>query len=870
MAAPLTNNSNTEQQHHQQTTNHPQQQQGLSSSSGPTTDNSVSFQVPTLLVPQIKPGGAAAQPWPPQRQAVQQQQRPQVPQQQEPQFVVFEFFGQQEQNNLNVQHQQQKLFNKWTPFSPLMSTNSRNEQMFNTSSRLPVAESVVPASSSGVRFATVQLGPDHPSMNSSDYIVSRQRSPHRSSSSRLLFDNPMFRRLPNWHFFGDDRRLVPIPPLIPLLPAMPIERTLLYIAPNESSSRQLLLLAMLDMKRRSEIMGMPAIADNSEADPATPVLQMTEDDHDLPTSSSSLLFLEPSAASVAAELLPEEELLLPVVSACPSSTSGVESMSSAEESATTGRSSRSTTPTEGGRSTPDKHHHIAADEDYVDPEHDDDEEDVVPTELLTGQHRPDALLASSATDSCASSTPNSPPTFDRRIVRMSRGTRDAVRRLSRRFEEEEEEEEEAEEEGEANVSAVETMAENKFALPPSISPPPSPSVPLAPPTILMMSTAGHTPIHRSRHCSAGSNSAPANNKRSSMNSDEAISRMDVLSERIRDFHYNEDQTHAQLNRKLQLRDQLYYAISPIFPMCGLYIVGSSLNGFGTKRSDLDLCLMITNRDIDQRTDAVVILSSVMRTLESNKIVSEQNLILAKVPILRIKFIGTFHDITVDLNVNNSVAIRNTHLMCYYSSFDWRVRPLVMVVKEWAKRHGINDSACSSFTSYSLVLMVIHYLQCGAQPSVLPNLQQMYPKRFNGRADVRTLNVSLPFEPIPTAMGWQFKEDATLSDLLLGFLRYYAFQFDFDADAISIRMGKKVNRAQVAQNQSPFNTLSQWHCICIEEPFTLSNAAHSVYDERIFQDIKKAFVDSYRELDKQRDLDRFLGTPVEPSTSAQKI
>ncbi|KAL3090007.1 hypothetical protein niasHS_006459 [Heterodera schachtii] len=383
---------------------------------------------------------------------------------------------------------------------------------------------------------------------------------------------------------------------------------------------------------------------------------------------------------------------------------------------------------------------------------------------------------------------------------------------------------------------------------------------LAPPTVLMMSTAGQTPVHRSRHCSAGSNSAQPNN------SHEAISRMDVLSERIRDFHYNEDQTHAQLNRKLQLRDQLYYAISPIFPMCGLYIVGSSLNGFGTKRSDLDLCLMITNRDIDQRTDAVVVLSSVMRTLESNQIVAEQNLILAKVPILRIKFIGTFHDITVDLNVNNSVAIRNTHLMCYYSSFDWRVRPLVMVVKEWAKRHGINDSACSSFTSYSLVLMVIHYLQCGAQPPVLPNLQQMYPKRFSVRADVRTLNVSLPFEPIPTAMGWQFKDDATLSELLLGFLRYYAFQFDFDADAISIRMGKKVNRAQVAQNQSPFNTLSQWHCICIEEPFTLSNAAHSVYDERIFQDIKKAFVDSYRELDKHRDLDRFLGPTVEASTA----
>ena len=39
----------------------------------------------------------------------------------------------------------------------------------------------------------------------------------------------------------------------------------------------------------------------------------------------------------------------------------------------------------------------------------------------------------------------------------------------------------------------------------------------------------------------------------------------------------------------------------------------------------------------------------------------------QVPILRIKFNAPFADITVDLNANNSVAIRNTHLLCYYSS-----------------------------------------------------------------------------------------------------------------------------------------------------------------------------------------------------------
>ena len=48
-------------------------------------------------------------------------------------------------------------------------------------------------------------------------------------------------------------------------------------------------------------------------------------------------------------------------------------------------------------------------------------------------------------------------------------------------------------------------------------------------------------------------------------------------------------------------------------------------------------------------------------------VSWQDLIVAKVPILRIKPCAPFEDIVVDINANNSVAVRNTHLLCYYSS-----------------------------------------------------------------------------------------------------------------------------------------------------------------------------------------------------------
>uniref|UniRef100_A0A914ZPA7 polynucleotide adenylyltransferase n=1 Tax=Parascaris univalens TaxID=6257 RepID=A0A914ZPA7_PARUN len=339
-----------------------------------------------------------------------------------------------------------------------------------------------------------------------------------------------------------------------------------------------------------------------------------------------------------------------------------------------------------------------------------------------------------------------------------------------------------------------------------------------------------------------------------------VSKMDVLSEEIWDFHNTITQSEALLNRKLHLRDMLYCCISPVFPMCGLYVVGSSLNGFGNNSSDMDLCLMISHKDIDQRTDAVVVLGMIKSALINVAWVREQQLIIAKVPILRIKFTEPFTEITVDLNANNSVAIRNTHLLCYYSSFDWRVRPLVSVVKEWAKRRDMNDANRSTFTSYSLVLMVIHYLQCGANPAVLPSLQELYPKRFNHRIDVRTLNVSVPLEP-PATGEWQFSEANTLGELLLGFLEYYAFKFDYVHDAISVRLGTKIERSFVARQRSPYNnSIAQWNCICIEEPFTLSNTAHSVHSQMVFDAIREAFVEGFEELDTNRDLNAFLNAP----------
>ncbi|VDM44080.1 unnamed protein product, partial [Toxocara canis] len=132
-----------------------------------------------------------------------------------------------------------------------------------------------------------------------------------------------------------------------------------------------------------------------------------------------------------------------------------------------------------------------------------------------------------------------------------------------------------------------------------------------------------------------------------------VSMMDVLSEEIWHLHTTRMQSEITLGRKLHLRDMLYCRVSQIFPMCGLYMVGSSLNGFGTNSSDMDLCLMISHRELNQQTDAVIVLEMVRGALASVASIRERTLIPAKVPILRLKFTDPFAEMTVDLNVNNS-------------------------------------------------------------------------------------------------------------------------------------------------------------------------------------------------------------------------
>ena len=112
--------------------------------------------------------------------------------------------------------------------------------------------------------------------------------------------------------------------------------------------------------------------------------------------------------------------------------------------------------------------------------------------------------------------------------------------------------------------------------------------------------------------------------------------------------------------------------------------------------------------------------------------------------------------------------------------DWRIRPLVLNLKFWAHKSDINDAKHNTLSSYTLTLMILHYLQCGTTPAVIPSLQNVHPNIFYSGSNIS----SLPFWSKVPAFTSGNKQ--SLGDLLYGFFRYYNEVFDFTADCGSVR------------------------------------------------------------------------------------
>ncbi|KAH7548143.1 hypothetical protein JRO89_XS14G0073100 [Xanthoceras sorbifolium] len=96
---------------------------------------------------------------------------------------------------------------------------------------------------------------------------------------------------------------------------------------------------------------------------------------------------------------------------------------------------------------------------------------------------------------------------------------------------------------------------------------------------------------------------------------------------------------------------------------------------------------------------------------------------ARVPIL--KFESKRQNISCDISIDNMAGLMKSRFLFWINEIDGRFRDMVLLVKEWAKAHDINNPKSGTFNSYSLSLLVIFHFQT-CVPAILPPLKDIYP------------------------------------------------------------------------------------------------------------------------------------------------
>jgi len=293
----------------------------------------------------------------------------------------------------------------------------------------------------------------------------------------------------------------------------------------------------------------------------------------------------------------------------------------------------------------------------------------------------------------------------------------------------------------------------------------------------------------------------------------------------------------ELKDRDYIMNDLNRYIKKFWPKAELTLFGSSSNGFAFRHSDLDISLTFRDVQTSANLDCISLIEELSERIK--RMVGMRNVVAitsAKVPIVKL-----FHQqcqIEADISLYNVLARENTRLLSLYADLDPRCRTLGYMVKLFAKICDIGDASRGSLSSYAYILMMIFYLQ-KVSPPVLPVLQEMYlPGTEKPENLVDGWNAWFFSDRRKVVSEWigYNKNRQSVGELWIGFLNFYAGEWDDKRLVVSIRQSRPLTKFEKMWN-SP--------CIAIEDPFELSHNLGAGISRKMNLYIKKAFINGRR-------------------------
>jgi hypothetical protein len=310
-----------------------------------------------------------------------------------------------------------------------------------------------------------------------------------------------------------------------------------------------------------------------------------------------------------------------------------------------------------------------------------------------------------------------------------------------------------------------------------------------------------------------------------------------LSAEVWRLHRRMQPTQQDRAVRRDLICRLQHVLTSVWRGAVLVTFGSSVTGFGTVESDMDLDIVWPySTQSPCRPDQI--LRKLARALMRNGYPQIQMILGARVPIIKVT--DTLTGVRCDVAHLNRHSDCTSLLLNDYSRCDARVAPLVMAIKHWSRRRSLGDTLKGGLNSFGLTLMAIQFLQT-LQPPVVPNFQNSDSrKRFmtDAASPVEGKRAALTRDA-PTG-----NDDRSVGALLVGFFRCFAKggYFAPATMAVSVRCGQFTQRADaaVALLCSPRDKAAP---LCIEDPFQPSNNVarnlQAEYVNLLFDEMAKA-------------------------------
>lgn len=342
------------------------------------------------------------------------------------------------------------------------------------------------------------------------------------------------------------------------------------------------------------------------------------------------------------------------------------------------------------------------------------------------------------------------------------------------------------------------------------------------------------------------------------------------------------------------------------PGTEVLIFGSSANGFGSPKSDLDMCLHLPNGanlvgDGGTGSEAMAKLAEQFQKTGMKGVDTAR--LTARIPIIMYKCPdplsgGDSEDdlLECDLSMHNPLAVLNTSLLRSYAEITPVTRVLAAIIKRWAKARDINSPARHTLSSYGYIVMLLHFLtfhkRSGnglvspvAEPDgdplirsqkksqatpLLPNLQwldQAWPNMPKGSpySELFSLPKNMMKHPMKESIvNTHFYnpntpndkqvlqshfagQDLSLAILLASFFRYFAYEFDYKRHVVSLHStaARGVVEREVKAELDGWRNYSA--ALAIEDPFELDYDIAHVLRGGYYHRIRREFALAYTKI-----------------------